>query len=75
MTSLIIEARRNIRFLSILGDDIFRTLERIESKQPYYTTLVLGYTESQDAINYYQILAEKYQSAFNTPATSNSGIT
>ena len=26
---------------SILGDDIFRTLGRIESNQPYYTTLVL----------------------------------
>ncbi|XP_023348213.1 uncharacterized protein LOC111716935 [Eurytemora carolleeae] len=40
----------------------------------FLTTLhtVLGYTESQDAITYYQILAEKYQSAFNTPATSNS---
>ena len=22
------------------GDDIFRTIERIESKQPYYTTLI-----------------------------------
>ena len=27
-------------FLSILGADIFRTMERIESNQPYYTTLV-----------------------------------
>ena len=27
-------------YLSILGDDISRTLERIESNQPYYTTLV-----------------------------------
>ena len=27
-------------FLSILGDGIFRTLERIESNQPYYVTLV-----------------------------------
>ncbi len=26
-------------FLSILEDDIFRTLERIECNQPYYTTL------------------------------------
>ena len=25
----------------VLGDDISRTLERIESKQPYYTTLIL----------------------------------
>ena len=27
-------------YLSILGDDIFRTLERIESNKPYYTTLM-----------------------------------
>ena len=43
MTSLIIEARvtpHEVFYLSILGDDIFRTLERIESNQPYYTTLV-----------------------------------
>ena len=26
-------------YLSILGDDIFHTLERMESNQPYYTTL------------------------------------
>ena len=26
--------------LSILGNNIFRTLERIESNQPYYTTLL-----------------------------------
>ena len=26
-------------YLSILGDNIFRTLKRIESKQPFYTTL------------------------------------
>ena len=26
--------------LSIVGDDIFRTLELIDSNQPYYTTLV-----------------------------------
>ena len=42
MTSLIIEARekRHINFsLSIIGDNIFRALERSESYQPYYTTL------------------------------------
>ena len=27
-------------YLYILGDDIFRTLQRTESNQPYYTTLV-----------------------------------
>ena len=27
-------------YLSILEDDILRTLERIDSNQPYYTTLV-----------------------------------
>ena len=43
MTSLIIEARvtsYEVLKLSILGDDIFRTLEWIESNQPYYTTLI-----------------------------------
>ena len=30
----------HMSFLSILGADIFRTMERIESNQPYYTTLV-----------------------------------
>jgi len=43
MTSLIIEARvtsYEVFNLSILGDDIFRTLEWIESNQPYYTTLI-----------------------------------
>ena len=41
MTSLIIEAREASYevYLSILGDNIFRILERIESKQPFYTTL------------------------------------
>ena len=41
MTSLIIEAREATYevYLSILGDNIFRILERIESKQPFYTTL------------------------------------
>ena len=40
MTSLIIEARRVTLYeVSILGDDIFSTLERIESKQPYYKAL------------------------------------
>ena len=34
---LIIE--KNLKYLSILGDDIFRTLERIESNITYYTTL------------------------------------
>ena len=29
--------RSNVR--TILGDDIFRTLERYEINQPYYTTL------------------------------------
>ena len=29
-----------MRFKSILEKDIFRTLERIESNQPYYTSLV-----------------------------------
>ena len=27
-------------YLYILGDHIFRTVERIESNQPYYTTLI-----------------------------------
>ena len=27
-------------YLYMIGDDIFRTLERIESTQPYYTTLI-----------------------------------
>ena len=27
-------------YLSFREDDIFRTLERIESNQPYYTTLI-----------------------------------
>ncbi len=34
---LIIE--KDLKYLSILGDDIFRTLERIESNITYYTTL------------------------------------
>ena len=43
MTSLIIEARvksYKVFVYLCLGDDIFRTLERIESNQPYQTTLV-----------------------------------
>ena len=43
MTSLIKETRV-IFFLYILEDDIFRVLGRIESNQPYYTTLVLEFT-------------------------------
>ena len=27
-------------YISILGDDIFRTFEHIESNLPYYTTLI-----------------------------------
>jgi len=34
-------------YLSVLGDNIFCTFERIENNQPYYTTLILG------MINYY----------------------
>ena len=30
-------------YLIILGDDIFRTLERIESNQPYFTTLLASH--------------------------------
>ena len=30
-------------FISILRDDIFRTLERIQSNQPFYTSLDLTY--------------------------------
>ena len=42
MTSLIIEARvaSYADIYLCKGDDIFRTLERIESKKPYYTTLI-----------------------------------
>ena len=43
MTSLIKETSVVLGFhLSILGDDIFRSLERIERYQPYYTTLAQG---------------------------------
>ena len=41
-------------YLSILGDDIFRTLERIESNQPYYTTLT--YEHFQQTVLFIQKL-------------------
>ena len=41
MALLIIESDVILGFyLSILGDDIFRTLEHIESNQSYHTTLI-----------------------------------
>ena len=39
LKSLIKKRRRVSLNLSNLGDDIFHTLERIPSTQPYYTTL------------------------------------
>ena len=43
MTSLIVKARvtsYELFYISILGDNIFLTLEHIKSNQPYYTTMV-----------------------------------
>ena len=43
MTSLIKEARvTSYEFLTIMEENIFRTLEPIESIQPYYTTFAYG---------------------------------
>ena len=50
MTSPIIEIRvtlYDVFIESILGDDIFRTLERMNSNKPFYTTLVLFEDSSQ----------------------------
>ncbi len=48
-----------MRFIStILGDDIFRTLQRIENNQPFYTTLI-GHTHTSKQTDKQSILIYK----------------